>query len=226
MPKVRVSKNFSGGLVLPVISNRSIAPNSIHVLNEEDFNHYTVKMAIKMGYLVVEDEKNQSKTYVIKIHKKEETEKIQDKETNPNFIIDVDELNKKTNMVSWDAQQKELVDKEKSMKLVMEQNNIKEAKGEEVKKEEKSQKIKIKSSKSTKKTSKPVKKGKSISPVGEVKEEIKSAQVDESILLDGKNLPPAKPGDIVLEPTEDIRFVDQQQESERISQLDSLRNKQ
>jgi hypothetical protein len=243
MPKLRVSKNFIGEMVLPVVNDRILTANSTFSLSDVDFNHYTIKAAIRMGYLVVEgvvpkqeedkpiDSKKSASTKVaesikqaVKIAENKEGKRVesQAEETKEEKTISVEEINEKSKMFGWDANSQKLLNKNESSQKALKNNNaqILDDKTEENKVE-----THVSKTGKTYTGKKRGRKNKSISPVGEIKEEVNADQVDDDDVLGARNLPPAKIGDIIMEDTDEITFVDQVQENERIAARKSVNNK-
>lgn len=104
MAKYMVHKGLSGLLILEAI-NQDLKAGQIVKLNDEQANDGQVKLAIKQGYL-------------ISIENKQEVS-VKAKDLSPITSVIGDEP--KTNMSSWDAFSGELVDKEDSKKLVNQQ---------------------------------------------------------------------------------------------------------
>ncbi len=231
--KVRVSPSLRGELLLPCF-NSSFKPNQLLTLSDVDYKSIGVQIALKKGFLVKEETGNETKE---KVDNKPEVVIEQTVET-VSQVKTVAAEDDPTNMSTWDASKQELLDKEESTKTSMEQRqsidipvqtgNIdlfddkkpKKAKAARKKPKKSARKKKVTKTKKSNKKKKLQKivqeladtvkeQKKSIEPVGVRKEEPVAGQ----------------DGAMYANESNDLSFVDQEQEIDRIERHPVLSKK-
>jgi len=220
--KIIVSEKLKGEIVLPTVGY-ALNPGQMVNIPNDKADATDIVIAIQRGFIekiedILED-KFEEKKEDNEDNEVEEEEKVVEKLdlTKPE---EVDTEGKESNMMSYNLETKEMLDKNNSRTTAMDRISSKDAEPvqtgdvdfseEENPKPKTKPKAKKKSKKASKKrkTVKNVKKklkeaaaevSKSIKPVGEVKEE-------------------PKPNDLVFDNSKDIGFVDQEQDKKRIQQ--------
>lgn len=216
-----VNKKLNGILVFDVVGVDLVA-GQVFNFSDEHLNNFKVKIAIKQGYLVPVETDIKINVVDKPLEKVEISNMLEDKE-------DLNNNEKKTKMASWDAYKGKLLDKNESVKLVSEQ--MKSSQVDEVKVSKDSSEIDF--TKDEEKTEKK-KRGRKAKKQAEVKaEEViteiklpeksnksrikrlidKAVEDVDAAFVDSSNR------------VEDISFVDQEQEADRIKKHNLLSKK-
>jgi len=213
MSKYMVNKGLKGILILDAVK-LDLNPGQVFNLTEDQLKDNQVKISIRQGYISLVESVEKEK---IVVDKKLTSVKIAKKvEIKPE---EVEEVEEKTNMSSWDAYNGKLADKEASAKLVSEQmksnkqkkvqkGDVDFKKGEIVKKKRvRKSKKNAKEVKKETKLNKSSKKSKINRIFDEAVEEVDVAFVDSN------------------KKVEELSFVDQEQEAERLKRHPILSKK-
>lgn len=221
MSKYMVNNGLKGILILDAVK-LDLNPGQVFNLTEDQLEDQQVKISIRQGYIMpietVDDKKIEKPVEVFK-KSENKVKEIEDK------IEEVSD-EKKTNMSSWDAYGGKLADKEESIRLVSEQ--MKSGKQKEIQKgdidfeKEEEIVVKKKGRKSKKKNSedsnidkeKLVNKSSKNSNKSKIKRLFDDAveEVDSAFVDSNKKV-------------EELSFVDQEQEEERLSKHPILSKK-
>jgi hypothetical protein len=225
---VQVPANFRGELLLPGW-RVSLKANQTLTLSDDDFDSKNVQLAISKGFLV---EKNAEK----KAKKKTKSKPTIDTEAKVESEAEAEALSEpKTNMATWDAEDRSLLNKDDSARETM-----KQMKGTEMELQvgeidfDKDKSTAKKNTKTTKKKTKTTKKAKkkkttkknkssnrkkSLSKAAKGVKNIASSVKKESKSLKpvGKKRSPASTNMPLPHEEEEMSFVDQEQERERLA---------